>query len=40
MQNGNISNNTEAEMGRCFSSLVIASDASEKALLSKVNWKV
>lgn len=37
MQNGKISNNTVAEIGKCFSSRVIANDASEKARLSKFN---
>ena len=37
MQNGNISNNTEALIGKCFSSLVIANEANVNALLSNVN---
>lgn len=37
IQNGNISNSTDALIGRCFSSLVIANDAKVKALLSKVS---
>ena len=40
MQNGKISNNTDADIGRCFSSRVIASEANEKARLSNVNWNV
>lgn len=40
MQKGKISNNTDALIGRCFSSRVIANDASEKARLSNVNWNV
>lgn len=39
-QNGNISNKTDALIGRCFSSRVIASDARVNARLSKVNWNV
>ena len=37
MQNGKISNNTDALIGKCFSSRVIASEAKEKARLSNVN---
>lgn len=39
-QNGKISNRTDALIGRCFSSRVIASDAKVNARLSKVNWNV
>jgi hypothetical protein len=37
MQNGKISNNTEALIGKCLSSRVIAREANEKARLSNVN---
>lgn len=37
IQKGNISNSTDADMGKCFSSLVFANEASEKARLSNVN---
>ncbi|CRK99009.1 CLUMA_CG012331, isoform A [Clunio marinus] len=37
IQNGKISNNTEALIGKCFSSRVIASEAKEKARLSNIN---
>jgi len=40
MQKGNISKSTHGPIGRCFSSRVIVSDASVKARLSKVSWKV
>lgn len=37
IENGNISNNTVALIGKCFSSRVIAIDANVNALLSNVN---
>lgn len=40
MQNGNISKRTEAPIGRCFSSRVMARDAKVKARLSKVRLNV
>lgn len=40
MQNGNISNSTDALIGKCFSSLVIVIDASVNARLSNFNWNV
>lgn len=40
IQNGKISKRTEALIGKCFSSLVMVSEANVKALLSKVNWNV
>lgn len=39
-QNGKISNKTEALIGKCFSSRVIASDAKVNARLSNVSWNV
>lgn len=40
IQNGKISNRTDALIGRCFSSRVIARDAKVNARLSNVNWNV
>lgn len=37
IQKGNISNKTEAPIGKCFSSRVIVNEAWVKALLSKVS---
>lgn len=36
-QNGNISNKTDALIGKCFSSRVIANEANVNARLSNVN---